>query len=85
MNAQPVPVRQPGQPRPPSLAGPPGVSGGLSCKLDDIGYFDPERTSKTESEEGGLIQIGRDLYFLDMLLFTEKIKDMAMSRGADII
>ena len=72
-----------GEPGPAGPPGPAGYGGGLSFKYEDIGLFDPDKTSKTEKDEGGILQIGRDLYFTDVLLFTEKIRDMAMSRGAE--
>ena len=68
-----------GEQGPAGPQGPAGYEGGLSFKYEDIGLFDPDKTSKTGEEEGGILQIGQDLYFIDVLLFTEKIWDIAMS------
>ena len=72
-----------GEPDPAGPPGPTGYRGGLLFKYEDISLFNPDKTSKTEKDKGGILQIDWDLYFTDVLLFTEKIWDMAMSWGAE--
>ena len=65
-----------------SLAEPPELisyRGGLLFKYKNISLFDLDKTLKTEKDKGGILQISWDLYFTDILLFTEKIQDIAMS------
>ena len=59
--------------------GPVSYRRGLLFKYEDIGLFDLDKTLKTKKDKGGILQIDWDLYFTDVLLFTKKIQDMAMS------
>ena len=51
----------------------------LSFKYENIDLFDLNKTLKTEKDKEDILQINWDLYFTDVLLFTEKIWDMTMS------
>ena len=55
----------------------------MSFKPDDIRYFDPGLTTDLTTDEEGIHQVERDMYFTDVSLFIEKLKDVAVSHTSD--
>jgi hypothetical protein len=41
-------------------------------RADEVGYFDPD----LDADEGDMVTIGKDLWFRDVFLFTDRLKDI---------
>ena len=54
-----------------------------SWHASDIGYFDP--LLDKAYGEGELLTVGRDTYYRNVHLFVERIKDLAMIKGAALV
>lgn len=80
---------------PPGARGPPGPSGqaadpGISTGSDngkwnatEIGYFDPHLDKSYG--DGEIVTVGKDVYYRSVLLFVERIKDVASVKGEAIV
>ena len=78
--------RQQGPPGPPGPAGPPGTSNGSTgggWQAADLGYFDP-MLDKSYGE-GEVVTVGKDVYYRSVILFVERIKDLASVKGATLV
>ena len=64
-------------------SGPPEADGEMSFKPDNIRYFDPGLTTDLTTGEEGIHQVERNMYFTDVSLFIEKLKDIAVSHTPD--
>ena len=64
-------------------SGPSEAGEGMSFKPDDIRYFDLRLTTDLTTGEEGIHQIERNMYFTDVSLFIEKLKDIAVSHTPD--
>ena len=46
-------------------------------RADEVGYFDPD----LDADEGDMVTIGKDLWFRDVFLFTDRLKDIATTKA----
>ncbi|CAG8961032.1 hypothetical protein HYFRA_00002572 [Hymenoscyphus fraxineus] len=51
--------------------------------VTDIGYFDPRLDESFG--KGDIVTCGKDVWFRDVFLFTERIKDIALLKGQDSV
>ena len=80
---QALPYHQ-GPPGPTGPTGPAGTgSGSLSWQLADLGYFNP-MLDKSYGE-GEVVTVGKDVYYRSVILFIERIKDLASVKGATLV
>ena len=86
-----LPQQQPGQQGPPGPPGPPGPAGtGTGGGTErwhagDVGFFDPMYDGKS-AVTGNLIEhAGKDTYFRDVHLFVERAKDVATTKGEELV
>ena len=76
--------RYQGPPGPPGPTGPAGTgSGSLSWQLADLGYFNP-MLDKSYGK-GEVVTVGKDVYYRSVILFIERIKDLASVKGAILV
>ena len=80
---QVLPCHQ-GPPGPTGPTGPAGTgSGSSSWQLADLGYFNP-MLDKSYGE-GKVVTVGKDVYYRLVILFIERIKDLASVKGAILV
>ena len=84
----PGPPGPPGQQGPQGLPGEPGATGITATGSDrwnpaDLGYFDPHLDKSYG--EGEIVTVGKDLYFRSVILFVERIKDLATVKGDALV
>lgn len=86
-----LPQQQPGQQGPPGPPGPPGPAGtGTGGGTErwhtgDVGFFDPIYNGKS-AVTGNLIEhTGKDIYFRNIHLFVERAKDVATTKGKELV
>ena len=80
---QALPCHQ-GPPGPTGPTGPAGTgSGSLSWQLADLGYFNP-MLDKSYGK-GKVVTVGKDVYYRSVILFIERIKDLASVKGAILV
>ncbi|CAG8950508.1 hypothetical protein HYFRA_00007005 [Hymenoscyphus fraxineus] len=51
--------------------------------VTDIGYFDPRLDESFG--KGDIVTVGKDVWFRDVFLFTERIKDIALLKGQNSV
>jgi hypothetical protein len=51
----------------------------IPFRADEVGYFDPDLDADAE---GDMVTIGKDLWFRDVFLFTDRLKDIAVTKEA---
>jgi hypothetical protein len=51
----------------------------IPFRADEVGYFDPD-LDETQGE-GDMVTIGKDLWFRDVFLFTDRLKDVAVTKA----
>ena len=82
----------PGPPGPAGQQGQPGVPGEAAAASSsssdrwnsaDLGYFDPH-LEKSYSE-GEIVTVGKDLYFRSIILFVERVRDLATIKGDALV
>ena len=56
---------------------------GMSFKLNDIRYFDSGLTTDLTTGKRDIHQVERNMFFTDVFLFIEKLKDVAVSHTSD--
>ncbi len=84
----PPPPGPPGPAGPPGPTGPPGVDGSSSSgnpnwNAKDIGFFDPHLDKSYG--EGDIVTQGSDVYYRNVMLFVERVKDLAAIKGPAIV
>ena len=81
---QNLPVGPQGPEGPP---GPPGEGGnqGPRWNASDVGFFDPFYEGKSAASGEPIVHSGKDTYFRDVHIFIDRIKDMALIKGSDVI
>lgn len=52
-------------------------------RADEIGLFDPH-LDKSHGD-GEIATVGKDVYYRSVMLFIERIRDMAMIKGAQLV
>ena len=52
-------------------------------KATDVGFFDPKLEDSYGA--GDVVQVGRDVYYRDVFLFVERIKDAVTTYGAETV
>ena len=78
-----------GPPGPPGEPGEQGVQGEATVtpsdrwNATDLGYFDPHLDKSYG--EGEIVTVGKDLYFRSVILFIERIKDIAAVKGDALV
>ena len=82
-----IPAGQRGQQGPAGPAGPPGEAatgtGSERWNPSDLGYFDPHLDKSFG--EGEIVTVGKDTYFRNVILFTERIRDVATVKSATLV
>lgn len=79
----------PGDKGPPGPSGPSGPAGSSSSNdpnkwnASEIGFFDPHLDKSYG--EGEVVTVGRDLYYRSVILFIERIKDLAQIKDVSMI
>jgi hypothetical protein len=53
----------------------------IPFRADEVGYFDPDLDANAE---GDMVTVGKDLWFRDVFLFTDRLKDIATTK-ADVV
>jgi hypothetical protein len=48
----------------------------IPFRADEVGYFDPDLDA-----EGDMVTVGKDIWFKDVFLFTDRLKDVAVTKG----
>jgi hypothetical protein len=51
----------------------------IPFRADEVGYFDPDLDA-----EGYIVTVGKDLWFRDVFLFRDRLKDVAVTK-ADVV
>ena len=75
-----------GQPGPPGPPGEPNAAPGGAPERwnpSDLGYFDPHLDKSYG--EGEIVTVGKDTYFRSVILFTERLRDVAAVKGFPIV
>jgi hypothetical protein len=49
----------------------------IPFRADEVGYFDPD----LDADDGDMVTIGKDLWFRDVFLFTDRLKDVAVIKA----
>ena len=83
----------PGPPGPPGNPGAPGAdaaaaNGGNGTPRflsSDVGFFDPFYDGKSSDTGAGMEHGGKETYFRDVLVFIDRIKDVARVKGAELL
>ena len=52
----------------------------MNLKSEDIGYFNLSLVLNLMISDSRIIQVERNLYFMNILLFTKKLKDILATR-----
>ena len=75
------PAGPPGDPGPQGPAGEPSTSTSSDrWNPSDLGYFDPHLDKSYG--EGEIVTVGKDTYFRNVILFTERLRDVAAVKGS---
>lgn len=72
-----------GEPGPPGPAGPAGNGGTAGWNAADMGYFDLHLDKLYGESE--IVSVGKDIYYRNVILFVERIRDLASVKGAALI
>ena len=90
INVQPGPQGQQGERGQQAMPGVPGVPGeGTSSSSTerwnsaDLGYFDPHL--EKSYGEGEIVTVGKDLYYRSVILFVERVRDLATVKGDALV
>ena len=82
----------PGNPGAPGAPGAPGNDGSANGRNDtprfvasDVGFFDPFYDNKSNDTGPGVEHAGKETYFRDILVFIDRIKDVARVKGAELL
>ena len=84
----PPPPGPQGPPGPTGPTGPPGADGYSSSgtpnwNAKDIGFFDPHLDKSYG--DGDIVTQGSDVYYRNVMLFIERVKDLAAIKGAAVV
>ena len=85
-----LPTGPPGPPGPLGEPGPPGElngSGAHSPRFNpgDIGFFDPFYDNKSADTGPGMEYTGKETFFRDVIVFINRIKDIARTKGTELV
>lgn len=69
-------------PAPPSFATP---SPAPKLRAEGIGYFDPEYQEEGKKNDTPIINAGKHVFYKDVFVFTERLKDLAKQHGDETI
>lgn len=82
----------PGPPGPPGDPGEPGADAangnngnGNRFLATDVGFFDPFYDGKSSDTGAGMEHAGKETYFRDVIVFIDRIKDVARVKGAELL
>ena len=81
------PPGEPGPPGPPGQDGTAGTRNGSEPRFvaADVGFFDPFYDGKSSDTAAGMEHTGKDTYFRDVIVFIDRIKDVARVKGAELL
>ena len=84
------PPGPPGPPGPPREPGPPGELNGNSSysprfNPGDIGFFNPFYDNKSSDTSPSIEHTGKEIFFRDIIIFIDRIKDISRTKGTELI
>ena len=53
--------------------------------VSDVGFFNPFYDGKSNDIAAGVEHAGKETYFRDVLIFIDRIKDVARVKGAELL
>ncbi|KAM0800587.1 hypothetical protein BDR22DRAFT_908148 [Usnea florida] len=57
------------------------ASPGPQLRAEELGYFDPESQQEYGSSNGPFVNTGKHIFFKDIYIFTNRLKESAVPKG----